>query len=528
MFFNYHLEDLMKLNQLRLHHYILLVAFLSFVLAITSMLWSSYQINSQTLKENTLESNRVYAQKLAQTTEVYLNTTLKTLEYSAGELANFMDNEDRIMQEAARLRNQMNTFNSIVIADADGKILATSPENLNLKNQMLNSVGGKEALTEKKPIISSPYVGLSGHLIIMISTPIFDRNQNYLGLVGGSLYLEEVNILHELLGEHFYEDESHVYVVNQSGKIIYHHDSKRILDSPKNNKVIEKVMRGENGASQLVNSKGTDMLAGYASIPVADWGIVAQRETEASIQPAETMMKTMFLASLPLLLVSLIVIFAISKKIAHPLNQLAFYAEINTEKHEEADLNQINTFYYEAIELKKSLLTSFSYLHNQMNHFMEQSTTDQLTGLLNRRAFEAKSLALIESKTPFSIAFIDIDNFKVVNDTYGHHVGDQVLQYLTVHILSNSRDPDVCYRYGGEEFVILLPETSTQEAWVQIDQVRQKLSEIDSPTGKPITISAGISTFPQNGSGLSDLTLLADKHLYQAKNEGRNRVIMNP
>lgn len=518
----------MKLNQLRLHHYILLVAFLSFVLAISSMLWSSYQINSQTLKENTLEGNRVYAQKLAQTTEVYLNTTFKTLEYSAGELANFMDNEEKIIKEATRLKNQMNTFNSIVIADADGKILATSPENLNLKNQMLNSVGGKEALAEKKPIISSPYVGLSGRLIIMISTPIFDENQNYLGLVGGSLYLEEVNILHELLGEHFYEDGSNVYVVNQSGQIIYHHDSKRILDSVKNNKVVQDVLKGENGASQVVNTKGTDMLAGYASIPNAGWGIVAQRETNASIQPAESMMKTMFLASLPLLLVSLIVIFAISKKIARPLNQLAFYAEHNSEKHEETDLNQINTFYYEAIELKKSLLISFSYLHNQMNHFMEQSTTDVLTSLLNRRAFEAKTLDLIDSETPFSVALIDIDNFKVVNDTYGHPVGDQVLQYLAVHLLDNSRIQDICYRYGGEEFVILFPKTNTEETWMLVDQIRKKLSEKESPTGKPITISAGISSFPQNGDCLSDLTLLADKRLYQAKNEGRNRVIMKP
>ena len=518
----------MKLNQLRLHHYILLVAFLSFVLAISSMLWSSYQINSQTLKENTLESNRVYAQKLAQTTEVYLNTTFKTLEYSAEELANFMDNEEKISQEAARLKNQMNTFNSIVIADADGKILATSPENLNLKNQMLNSVGGKEALTEKKPIISSPYVGLSGRLIIMISTPIFDENQNYLGLVGGSLYLKEVNILHELLGEHFYEDGSYVYVVNQRGQIIYHHDSKRILDSVKKNKVVQDVLKGKNGASQVVNTKGIDMLAGYASIPNAGWGIIAQRETNASIQPAESMMKTMFLTSLPLLLVSLIVIFAISKKIARPLNQLAFYAEHNSEKHEETDLNQINTFYHEAIELKKSLLISFSYLHNQMNHFMEQSTTDLLTSLLNRRAFEAKSLHLIKSEIPFSIALIDIDNFKVVNDTYGHPVGDQVLQFLAISLLEDSRFQDVCYRYGGEEFVILLPETSTEEAWVLVDRIRKKLSEKESPTGSSITISAGISSFPQNGSSLSDLTLLADNRLYQAKNEGRNRVIMKP
>ena len=216
----------MKKYHLRLHHFILLVAFLSFVLAISSMLWSSYQINSETLKENTLENNRVYAQKLAQTTDTYINSTLQTLSYSAKEMARFMGDEEKIMQEAERLKNQMNTFNSVLITDAEGKILATSPQNLNLKNKMLNSTGGQQAITEKKPLISSPYVGISGRFVIFISTPIFDENQNYLGLVGGTLYLKEVNVLHELLGEHFYKDGSYVYVVNEDGKIIYHQDKR--------------------------------------------------------------------------------------------------------------------------------------------------------------------------------------------------------------------------------------------------------------------------------------------------------------
>lgn len=345
----------MKRYPLRLHHYILLVAFLSFVLAIASMLWSSYQINSQTLKENTLENNRVYAQKLAQTTDAYLNTTLQTLSYSARELAGFIDNDEKIMQEAERLKNQMNSFNSIIITNAEGKILATSPENLNFRNKFLNSEGGKQALTEKRTIISSPYVGISDRLVILISTPIFDVNQNYLGLVGGTLYLKEFNVLHALLGEHFYEDGSYVYVVDQNGKIIYHQKSKRILDDVNDNEVVQKVLNGENGASQLVNTQGIDMLAGYAPIPVANWGIVSQRETNVSV----TMLKTMFFASLPLLIFSLLVIFLISNKIARPLNQLAHFLEINTDKNQEADLRQINTFYYEAIELKKALLNSF-------------------------------------------------------------------------------------------------------------------------------------------------------------------------
>jgi len=232
------------------------------------------------------------------------------------------------------------------------------------------------------------------------------------------------------------------------------------------------------------------------------------------------------LTSLPLLFVSLIVIFFISNKIARPLNQLAHYTEVSRDKNQEDDLKQIKTFYYEAVELKKSLLTSFAYLHSQMNHLTEQSTTDLLTGLNNRRAFEDNSLKWIESNTPFSMVLIDIDNFKKVNDTYGHNIGDLVLQFLAKILLEGTRSQDVCYRYGGEEFVILLPTTTPEEAWMVVDEIRVNLSEKISPTGEIITFSAGISAFPHNGITTANITLEADKRLYQAKSEGKNRVIV--
>ncbi|MFX3675154.1 MAG: GGDEF domain-containing protein [Paenisporosarcina sp.] len=118
------------------------------------------------------------------------------------------------------------------------------------------------------------------------------------------------------------------------------------------------------------------------------------------------------------------------------------------------------------------------------------------------------------------------DNFKV-NDTYGHNIGDQVLQFLAKSLLDDSRPKDVCYRYGGEEFVILLPETNAEEAWIHADQFRKNLSEKESPSGDIITISAGISSYPRNGSTIDNLTLEADKRLYQAKSEGENKVIVN-
>lgn len=141
-------------------------------------------------------------------------------------------------------------------------------------------------------------------------------------------------------------------------------------------------------------------------------------------------------------------------------------------------------------------------------------------------AFEDKSLKWIESNTPFSMILIDIDNFKKVNDTYGHNIGDLVLQFLAGILLDGTRSQDVCYRYGGEEFVILLPTTTPEEARIIADGIRVNLSEKVSPTGDNITFSAGISAFPQNGINTANIILEADKRLYQAKSEGKNRVIV--
>jgi len=516
----------MKKSSLRLYHYILLVSFLSFVLAIAATTWSSYKINTRNLKEETLETNRVYAEKLAQTTGTYLTTTIQTMAYSAKELAGFMDDEEEIQLETYRLMNQMNTFNSIVVTNAAGKILSASPEKLNLENQILNTEGGQQALSEKKVIISDPYLSLTGRHVIFISIPIFDDNQTYLGLVGGSIYLKEANVLYELLGEHFYEDSSYVFVVDRKGEIIYHQDEKRILDDVNKNDVVRKVLNGENGASEVTNTQGVDMLAGYASIPLSNWGIISQRETDVSLRPAKKMLLIMLLAMLPLVLISLIVLYFISKKIARPLNQLAYYAEISTDRNQEVDLLQIDTYYYEAFQLKKALLFSFAFLHNQMNHYIEKSTTDSLTKLHNRRAFEEVASKLLKSQVPFSIVLLDIDNFKKINDTYGHNVGDETLLFLANQMKDGTRLQDECCRYGGEEFIMLLPETGVQEAWIIADRLRKNLSEQVGPTGGIITISAGISTFPQDAANLVDLILEADKRLYKAKSEGKNRVIV--
>lgn len=162
-------------------------------------------------------------------------------------------------------------------------------------------------------------------------------------------------------------------------------------------------------------------------------------------------------------------------------------------------------------------------------------TTDPLTGLYNRRflnEFLHKKLELSKRyQRQLSLAIADIDDFKKLNDTYGHVTGDAVLKSAARVMLKSIRDADILSRYGGEEFVIVMPETNKETASHVAERLREKISveEIAIHDGGriAITISLGIASFPEDGDSSVDLLIAADDRLYKAKKEGKNRIIFS-
>ncbi|HET6496354.1 MAG TPA: GGDEF domain-containing protein, partial [Thermoleophilia bacterium] len=164
-----------------------------------------------------------------------------------------------------------------------------------------------------------------------------------------------------------------------------------------------------------------------------------------------------------------------------------------------------------------------------------QVVTDHLTHLYNRRFFMNRAGEEIERtlrhKDPLSVLMVDIDHFKIFNDTYGHATGDRVLQTVARAMQDALRTSDVCARYGGEEFAMLLPNTSGENAYYVAERVRRTLqgtryTGLGLPADVNITISVGVSTCPRDATSLDDLMRLADEALYQAKDEGRDKVVL--
>jgi len=171
----------------------------------------------------------------------------------------------------------------------------------------------------------------------------------------------------------------------------------------------------------------------------------------------------------------------------------------------------------------------------------KQVYTDPLTGLFNRKrlnqVLQQEFDTARQEGWPLSISFIDIDNFKIINDTYGHHSGDAVIITIAQSLVETIRQTDIIARYGGDEFVLILPGTNVEDAYAVIERLRQEITTlIHTAEDRQIkaTVSVGLATYSPNDlkagpSSYSDLLRAADNALYRAKKDGRNKtVIYNP
>ena len=161
-----------------------------------------------------------------------------------------------------------------------------------------------------------------------------------------------------------------------------------------------------------------------------------------------------------------------------------------------------------------------------------QSTIDHLTGIFNRRYFMDRLREEIDRTqrygTPFAVAFIDVDNFKRINDEHGHLSGDEILRQLTLTCAKQVREIDTLARIGGEEFALLLPQTPPAEAERLVERLRASVASTRAKIGDgwlDITVSIGLTSSSREALDVDDILRRADEALYAAKRQGKNRLV---
>lgn len=306
---------------------------------------------------------------------------------------------------------------------------------------------------------------------------------------------------------------------------MYHPDKTRIGTDVSSNEVVQQLMNKQSGEQRVTNTRGIEMLAGYSSVPANGWGIVVVSPISQIHKELIGHFRTLIgYSSLPFILLLLGVIL-LARKFARPFVYLADVVSRMGKEH--IELQEAKRYWSrEAYLLTDGVSLALANIQQQTEQLTHEAATDVLTGLMNRRSLEHTINQRISSGAPFSLVMLDIDKFKLVNDTYGHNLGDEVLKHVVRVIVTSLRPDDICYRYGGEEFVILLARTTPAEAFSAAERIRLAVERSQGPIAAKLTVSQGIAHYPSHAADLTELLVKADQALYLAKSRGRNQSVI--
>ena len=216
---------------------------------------------------------------------------------------------------------------------------------------------------------------------------------------------------------------------------------------------------------------------------------------------------------------------------ARGLRALLVPGSVSAEMTVDSSLNVSSAFAYVVLSLSLHAMLMLLVVTRLLKDLRRLSRHDGLTGLLNRRVLEEALAAQIQrslrSREPFCVMMVDVDLFKGINDRWGHPMGDLALKHLSALLRSGMREIDRVGRFGGEEFLILLPGLAAVAAQAVAERLRELVASTPLPSGQehiPMSISIGLAQWDGDGEDASRLLVRADAALYRAKQYGRNRV----
>ena len=310
--------------------------------------------------------------------------------------------------------------------------------------------------------------------------------------------------------------------------------------------ITQALLGNEIVMENAVDYAGRKVLASTRYIPQMDWGLVLkidEKEIDSLIQKTRDVI---YLLEAVIVVLAVLVGVGVSFYVSYPIERLANHSNhVATGKFEQypdspgwkeiKDLTKHFNF------MVKSLKDLNENLNNKVNErteelavankkLVELTITDPLTGINNRRFLTARLESELERTNRYGqdlqVCLLDVDHFKSVNDTWGHDVGDDVLRIIANHLKQTMRETDIVARFGGEEYCLVLTETSADEAKVFLERVRKQIANLELPVQQDVirvTCSFGFASWTK-GDNQDEIIKKADLALYKAKNKGRNRI----
>lgn len=386
------------------------------------------------------------------------------------------------------------------------------------------------------PVLGDPRLDGSSGVVTQIAVPIFAADGAFLGSLAGTLTFSAVS---DLLAGFVPGEGGRIELVTESGLGIASSADDSSLDQASEPGTFS-ALTAAGGATMEYLDADVEMVGLLTPIPRLGWSVLVQVPTdEAYARITQLRRTTTLLVSVLLLFVGLAAYF-IGLLIVRPLDRLTAGAAAVAEgdlsvdlpvtgRDEVAMLTKVfNGMVGQLRGSLKQLDEANETLREQYAELQQVSITDALTSLFIRRhvmaEFDKEIGRAARYERTLAVLMLDVDKFKQYNDSWGHQAGDEVLQGMGVVLKDATREADILGRYGGEEFIVLLPECDLQGAIATAERIRTRLAR-EVFDGRQVTVSIGAAEFPTHGDTPRDLIGAADVALYQAKETGRDRVV---
>ena len=500
--------------------------------------WVSYVQNRASLTAKTAEELRSTSEQTAREIDLWLKERLYDIRVfgSSYEVTENIERARRSpgREEAlARLAGYLTSvaerfpdYTELLVFDAGGQRLASSAQG---GADVQLPAGWLEQVADGQSVLGDPFwdEGL-GQPLMAVAVPVVAADRTFMGaFVANVTYRALLTTLLVFAPG----DAGDLYVIAPNGDavVVAGADSTSIGRRMLASAAMEPLFANEGSPVTYVNGAGRDVIGTLKRVPRLGWAVVAEIPTAEAYAQALQLRDLTGLVLMGLLLVVGFTAYRLGLRIVRPLDRLAEGAAEVAAGQLEVDLpvgkgevGYVTSVFNEMVERLREGRKQLEWL----------SVTDPLTGVSNRRhmmdRLHIETTRARRTGESFAALMVDVDHFKKFNDTHGHVAGDGALKSVAVVLEEATREVDSVSRYGGEEFLVVLPDTDLDGAVRAGERIRSRLAEHPiTVAGEPVmvTLSIGAAECPTDGDSPDALIAAADSALYEAKRRGRDRVV---
>jgi diguanylate cyclase (GGDEF)-like protein len=536
---------------------LIMFALLATLIPSLTLGWLSYFQNSKILSEKindglltaTLQARReiglwekecLYDLRVFSSSYVISENLEKIIVPSSTEIERMVA-VDRITDYLQSVRAKVTIYEELALIDLQGTVLtSSSPE----AATVVLPPDWRRLAEEDQPIWGDSFLDpAAGSRIVVVAEAIRTSDQQLIGVLGAKINLDAIR---SRLASYTQSRADEVYLIDNRSNLLVSSKplSGEVLAAELDSKPYRDLTSQPGRPLHYESYRGLDVVGMLEPIPALNWAVIAEVERDKAYGGITRLRYLTILLVGGLLVCIWALAYFLGLSIIRPLERLSLESakvasgDLDVEipvkgLNEVAYLTEVFNYMVTSLRDNRGELAAANNALIEKNEELQRiSITDSLTGLFNRKHLmeicETEMARSKRHKYAFALLMIDIDHFKAVNDSHGHQAGDEVLRLLSDVFSGSIRQCDYAGRYGGEEFILLLTQSSPKDGLEVAERIRAKAAglEFASKNGDfTITVSIGVSGYPEAGDDLKDIIHRADEALYEAKKQGRNRVV---